>query len=151
MLGSITLALATPIAKIILDKFYEGVGTKLGKAAVEKLPGSVKEKIQQLGQLVWGRCLAKTKDADKAERLLNAAAAGSEAARANLATGVNQVLEVEPALKSQVEAIATEILQTIVQIDDDSTMTQNNHGGTNYQTKTGPNNTNFFGGEHHHS
>ncbi len=30
-------------------------------------------------------------------------------------------------------------------------MNQTNYGGTNYQTNTGPNNTNFFGGEHHHS
>jgi hypothetical protein len=151
MLGSITLALATPIAKIILDKFYEGVGTKLGEAAVEKLPGAVKEKIQQLGQLVWGKCLQRANDPEQAKKLLQSAADGSAEAQKNLAIGVNQVLEVDPALKSQVEAIATEIRQTIVQIDDDSTMTQNNYGGINNQIKTGPNNTNFFGGEHHHS
>ncbi|MBW4473564.1 MAG: hypothetical protein KME45_24790 [Stenomitos rutilans HA7619-LM2] len=29
-------------------------------------------------------------------------------------------------------------------------MTQTNHGGTNYQTQTGQDNTNFLGGEHHH-
>jgi hypothetical protein len=29
-------------------------------------------------------------------------------------------------------------------------MQQRNEDGTNYQTQTGENNTNFFGGEHHH-
>ncbi len=37
-----------------------------------------------------------------------------------------------------------------MQIEDSSSMNQINYGGTNYQLKTGPENTNFFGGEHHH-
>jgi hypothetical protein len=113
MLEQIPLLLATPIAKIVLDKFYEGIGSKLGEAVVEKLPGSVKTKIQQLGQLVWGKCLAKTKDADQTDRLLKAAAGGSEEAQANLAIGVNQVLDADPVLRSEAEAIATEINQQI--------------------------------------
>jgi hypothetical protein len=35
MLETLTLALATPIAKIILDKLYESAGSKLGERAVE--------------------------------------------------------------------------------------------------------------------
>jgi hypothetical protein len=38
MIEQLSLLLATPIAKAILDKFYEGVGTKLGERAVELLP-----------------------------------------------------------------------------------------------------------------
>ena len=38
MIEQIPLMLATPIAKAILDKFYEGVGSKLGEKAVELLP-----------------------------------------------------------------------------------------------------------------
>jgi hypothetical protein len=49
MIEQLTLLLAAPIAKAILDKFYEGVGSKLGEKAVELLP----EKVKQLGQLVW--------------------------------------------------------------------------------------------------
>lgn len=113
MLEQIPLLLATPIAKIVLEKFYEGIGSKLGEAVVEKLPGAVQQKIQQLGQLVWGNCLAKTKDADQADRLLKAAAAGSEEAQKNLAIGVNQVLDGDSALNDQAKAIATEINQQI--------------------------------------
>ncbi|MEX0268201.1 hypothetical protein AB3R30_03580 [Leptolyngbyaceae cyanobacterium UHCC 1019] len=48
MLEVITLALATPIAKIILDKLYEGMGSKLG----EKVVGAASAPIQKLGQAV---------------------------------------------------------------------------------------------------
>jgi hypothetical protein len=109
----ISLALATPIAKVILDKFYEGVGTKLGEAAVEKLPGAVKEKIQQLGQLVWGKCLQKANDQEQAKKLLQAAADGSAAAQKNLVLGVNQALDEDPDFKRKVEQLATEIHQQI--------------------------------------
>jgi hypothetical protein len=109
----ITLFLATPIAKVILDKFYEGVGTKLGEAAVEKLPGAVKEKIQQLGQLVWGKCLQRASDTEQAKKLLQAAADGSADAQKNLAVGVNQVLDADADFKKEVEQIATEIHQEI--------------------------------------
>ncbi len=110
---TITLFLATPIAKVILDKFYEGVGTKLGEAAVEKLPGALKEKIQQLGQLVWGKCLQRANDPEQAHKLLQAAADGVEDAQKNLAIGVNQVLEADADFKAEVEQIATEIHQQI--------------------------------------
>ena len=113
MLEQIPLLLATPIAKIVLEKFYEGIGSKLGEAVVEKLPVAVQEKIQQLGQLVWGRCLQRASDAGQAEQLLTAAASGSEEALKNLELGVNQVLEADPALKSEAEKIATEINQQI--------------------------------------
>jgi hypothetical protein len=109
----ISLALATPIAKVILDKFYEGVGTKLGEAAVEKLPGAVKEKIQQLGQLVWGKCLQKANDQEQAKQLLEAAAKGDEKAQKNLVAGVNQVLDADADFKKEVEQIAAEIHQQI--------------------------------------
>lgn len=52
MLETITLALATPIAKIILDKLYESAGSKLGERSVEAAATS----IQKLGQVVWNRC-----------------------------------------------------------------------------------------------
>ncbi|MDJ0650649.1 MAG: hypothetical protein QNJ60_18305 [Xenococcaceae cyanobacterium MO_188.B19] len=49
MIEPIGLLLATPIAKAILDNFYEGLGSKLGEKAVELMP----EKVKELGQLVW--------------------------------------------------------------------------------------------------
>jgi hypothetical protein len=53
MLDQLTLLLATPIAKAVLDKFYESAGSKLGEKAVELVP----DKVKQLGQLVWDKCL----------------------------------------------------------------------------------------------
>jgi hypothetical protein len=110
---TISLFLATPIAKVILNKFYEGVGTKLGEAAVQKLPGAVKTKIQQLGDLVWRRCLQQANDAEQAQKLLQAAADGSKEAQENLAAGVNQVLEEDADFHKEVEQLATEINQQI--------------------------------------
>lgn len=52
MLETLPLLLATPIAKIILDKFYEGVGSKFG----EKVVAAATAPIQALGQLVWEKC-----------------------------------------------------------------------------------------------
>ncbi|WP_421658329.1 hypothetical protein [Leptothermofonsia sp. ETS-13] len=69
MLETIPLMLATPIAKIILDKFYEGMGSKLGEKVVE----AVSEPIQKLGQAVWNRCF---KGKPGTDRLLEAAAKG---------------------------------------------------------------------------
>jgi hypothetical protein len=71
MLETITLALATPIAKIILDKLYEGVGSKLGEKAIEVAAAP----IQKLGQAVWNRCF---KGKPETDQLLEAAAKGSE-------------------------------------------------------------------------
>jgi hypothetical protein len=110
---TISLFLATPIAKVILDKFYEGAGTKLGEIAVEKLPGVVKTKIQQLGNLVWKRCLQRASDTEQAQKLLQAAADGLEEAQENLAVGVNQVLEEDADFHKEVEQLATEINQQI--------------------------------------
>ncbi|MGI0492800.1 hypothetical protein ACN4EG_13535 [Alkalinema pantanalense CENA528] len=112
-IATISLFLATPIAKVILDKFYEGVGSKLGEMVVEKLPGAVKEKIQTLGQMVWGKCLQRASDPTQAQKLLEAAAQGDENANRNLVQGVNQVLEADAEFKKAVEQIAAEIHQQI--------------------------------------
>ncbi len=138
MLEQIPLLLATPIAKIVLEKFYEGFGSKLGEKAIElaTMP------IQEVGKLAWAKCFAgKGQD----ELLVP----GTVELRTGLKEALLLALD-DPAFVEQVKPIAQQIQQAIVQIDDDSTMTQNNYGGTNYQTKTGLNNTNFLGGEHHH-
>jgi hypothetical protein len=109
MLDPITLALATPIAKIIFDKFYEGTGSKLGEKAVELAAAP----IQKLGQLIWGRCLQRADDATQAAKLLQSAADGSTEAQKKLEIGVNQVLDADPALRTEAETIAKEINQQI--------------------------------------
>lgn len=142
MIESLTLLLATPIAKVILDKFYEGVGAKLGEKAVELLP----EKVKQLGQLVWAKCL---RGKPGTEETLQQAASGSVEAQQKLTAYLHQVLESDLALKQEAQKLAEEIHLEIN--NDFGQMTQiNRDQSTGYMTKTGADNTNYFGGTHHH-
>ncbi len=102
MIEQLTLLLATPIAKAILDKFYEGVGSKLGEKAVELLP----DKVKQLGQLVWEKCLRGKPGTDD---LLQKAANGSAEEQKKLTEYLHQALEKDLALKQQAQKIADEI------------------------------------------
>ncbi|WP_293330076.1 hypothetical protein [Microcoleus sp. CAWBG58] len=110
MLEQIPLVLAVPIAKVILDKFYEGVGSKLGEVAAEKLPA----KVKQLGQLVWEKCLRGKPGTDK---LLEAAANGLEKEQATLKEYLCKVLESDSLFNREVGQLANEIHQAI-QFDD---------------------------------
>ena len=142
----ITTAASVFLSKIVLDKFYEGVSSKLGEKVVEKALAP----IEALGKFVWERCVKLATDPKKATEVLQAAADGSETAKQSIGAGVDRILS-DAAVEQDVRKLAAELHQTIVQIDDDSLMIQQNSGGTNFMTKTGPNNTNFFGGEHRHS
>jgi hypothetical protein len=102
MIEQVTLLLATPIAKAILDKFYEGVGSELAKQAVEKLP----EKVKQLGKLVWEKCLRGKPGTDQ---LLQQAAEGSADAQKQLTDYLHKVLEADAALKQETQKLAAEI------------------------------------------
>ncbi|MBW4659802.1 MAG: hypothetical protein KME15_14090 [Drouetiella hepatica Uher 2000/2452] len=102
MIEQITLLLATPIAKAILDKFYEGVGSKLGEKAVEMLP----DKVQQLGKLMWEKCLRGKPGTDQ---ILQQAAEGSTEAQKQLITYLHKVLESDLALKQEAQKLAAEI------------------------------------------
>jgi hypothetical protein len=113
MLEQLPLLLATPIAKAILDKFYEGLGTELAKKAGE-LPATLITKVQQLGQVVWEKCLRGKPDTDK---LLQAAADNSQpesaAAQTKLTEYLYKVLESDTSLKQDVKKLADEIHQEI--------------------------------------
>jgi hypothetical protein len=102
MIEQITLLLATPIVKAILDKFYEGVGSKLGEKAVEKLP----EKVTQLGKLIWEKCLRGKPGTDQ---LLQSAAAGSVEDQQKLTKYLHQVLDSDATLRQEAQKLATEI------------------------------------------
>jgi hypothetical protein len=142
MIEQLPLLLATPIAKAVLGKFYESLGSKLGEKAVELLP----EKVKQLGQLVWEKCL---RGKPGTEEVLQKAANGSAADQEKLAAYLRQVLERDDTLRQEAQKIAEEIHLEIN--NDFGQMTQiNRDNSTGYQTKTGPNNSNFFGGTHHH-
>ena len=102
MIESIGLLLATPIAKAILDKFYEGVGSKLGEKAVELMP----EKVEQLGKLIWNKCLRGNSGTDD---LLQKAANGSAEEQKKLTEYLHKALENDSELLLQAQKLADEI------------------------------------------
>jgi len=77
--------------------------------------------------------------------------ANGRAKRSNrqMADYLHTVLEKDVSLKAEAQKLADEIHLEVT--NDSSSMIQNNDGGTNYQTKPGANNKNFFGGSHSHS
>lgn len=110
MLETIPLLLATPIAKIILDKLYEGMGSKLGEKVVE----AASAPIQKLGQAVWNRCF---KGKPGTEKVLAAAAKGSEPELKQMRDYLLKEME-NPEFVGMVQPIAQEIHQVMVQFDD---------------------------------
>lgn len=144
MLDQLTLLLATPIVKAILDKFYEGVGSKLGEKAVELVP----DKVKDLGQLVWDRCL---RGKPGTTEMLENAAKGSADEQQRLRDYLLSVLDNDTNLRQEVQKIAQEIHVEVAVNNDFGGMTQiNRDQSTGYQIKTSPGNTNFIGGTHHH-
>ncbi len=110
MLETIPLLLATPIAKIILDKLYEGMGSKLGEKAVELAATP----IQKLGQVVWNRCF---KGKPGTEKTLEAAAKGSAPELKQIRDYLLKEME-NPEFVNTVQPIAQEIHQVLVRFDD---------------------------------
>jgi hypothetical protein len=109
MLEVIPLALATPIAKTILNKLYEGVGSKLGERAV----AAATAPIQKLGQVVWERCFKGKPGTDK---LLEAAAQGAKPELKQVQDYVMKAME-SPAFVELVKPSAQEIHQVLVRVE----------------------------------
>lgn len=137
---AITLT-AAAIASIAFTKFLEGGAGKLG----EKFTEAAIAKIEQLRQKIWD----KLRGNPKAESALTAVEQGSKADLDRLAVYLQDAMEDDPQFAADVRLMAQEI--NLEQIQDNSQMTQNNYdNSTGYQTKTGADNTNFFGGTHYH-
>jgi hypothetical protein len=140
MTDPITTMAASAIASLAFQEFIKSGTGELAK----KFTGDAIAKTKQLRELIWNRLTGKYPTADVA---LEQAKAGEQAGIDIVAALLEDEMQDE-AFAEQVRAIANEI--TLIQIEDNSIMRQFNYGGKNYQTKTGPNNTNFFGGEHQH-
>jgi hypothetical protein len=124
----ITTAASIVLSKIVLDKFYEGVSSKLGEKAVETALAPIKA----LGKLLWDRCV---QGKPKIEALVAQAERQDAVAIGKLREHLAIALE-DLKLKAEVEPIVQQIHQTIVQVDDDSTMTQvNRDQAKGWQTK----------------
>ncbi|MDA0866736.1 MAG: hypothetical protein O2890_10015 [Cyanobacteria bacterium] len=106
----ITPVLAAPIAKIILDKLYEGAGSKFG----EKLVEAASAQVQKLGQAVWNRCLRGRLGADK---VLEAAAKGSDPELKQVRNYLLAEMK-KPDFVDMVQPMAQEIHQVLVSMDD---------------------------------
>jgi len=141
----ITLAAAQAIAKIALDKFVESGAGELGKT----MTVAIAQKVEQLGTAVWNRI----KGNATAVTVLEGAAQEKPEDMQKLKNYLYSLWKDEQSeFAQEVKKLADEIHLELTQIEDNSSMTVNNHGGTNtiYQTKTGKDNTNFFGGTHNH-
>lgn len=126
MIEQISLLLATPIAKIVLDKFHEGLGSKLGEKVVELSS----TKVIQLGQLIFEKCLANKPGINET---LENAANGSVSDQEKLHQYVSNAIDTDTNLKKEVQDIATEIHQ-FIQLNDSSTKNvQQVIGGENNQ------------------
>jgi hypothetical protein len=128
MMELITLAAAQAIAKIALDKFVEGGAGELGK----KLTEPVAEKVMALGQTVWQRI----KGNSPAVAVLEGAAQENPEDIQKLKNYLHALWKDERSeFTTEVKKLADEIHFELTQIEDNSTMIQTNHGGTNFQTK----------------
>jgi len=126
MIEQIPLLLATPIVKAILDKFYEGIGSKLGERAVELLP----EKVKQVGQLVWEKYLCgKPEVSDLPQQAAN----GSLENQQRLTKYLHEALDQDLVFKQEVQKLAEEIYQVIHFDDVVAENVQQNFGGQNLQ------------------
>ncbi len=136
----ITTMTASAIATLAFQEFVKSGAGELAK----KFTAEAIAKMGQLRELIWKRLAGKHPAADVA---IEKAKAGEQEGVDTIATLLSVEL-LDKDFAGQVQAIAHEI--TLLQIEDNSSMNQTNYGGTNYQTKTGANNTNFFGGDHKH-
>ncbi|MDV3352120.1 hypothetical protein QGP82_25820 [Leptothoe sp. LEGE 181152] len=141
MLEALSLTASTALAKIVLDKFFDGAGQKLEETAT-KLGGTVvekaNEKILQLGNLVWQRCF-KGKGIDQR---LEAAAEGSETDIKVLKDYIDQEIEASDDFSREVEQIAGDLHQVVFNMNDmNADSVQQNFGGNNNQVNVNAPNT----------
>lgn len=108
MMLDLTLWLATPIAQVVMDKFFGSAASKLGEQTIDGLPQKVKDGVQRLGQLLWQRGLSQKPNG---EALLQQAAAGSVTHQQELKDAIAEILA-DSQVVQQAQQLATEIYQT---------------------------------------
>ena len=144
MVDPATAATALTAAKIVELAFTKAIESGAGEAA-KKLTEATIAKMNDLRKKIWAKLRGKSPTVDDA---LTKAEQGDRAAVDTVAKYLDMAMVDYPDFAAEIRAIAHKI--TVEQHQDNSTMTQINYGGTNYQTKTGADNTNFFGGTHQH-
>jgi hypothetical protein len=132
---------AGTIATLAFQKFIEAGAGELAK----KYTTDAIAQMDNLRKKIVARLRGKSEKLDEA---LVKAEAGDRTALETISKNLDVIMDDSPEFAIEIRAIAHEI--TLNQIQDNSSMSQTNYGGTNYQTKTGADNTNFFGGTHTH-
>lgn len=136
--GTAAVMTASAIANLALQKFVE---TGAGKAA-EKLAEGAVAKLDNLWQMIWAKL--RGQPVEKIKAAIEQKQPISQAQIDQVAAYLQVAMDSDPKFAKEAQMLAHEI--TLMQVEDNSSMNQTNYGGTNYQTKTGANNTNFFGG-----
>ncbi len=119
--------------------------TKAFEKTIEKFTEAALVKMDELRKKIWEKLQGKSQRIDEA---LVKVEQGDYSALDTVTKYLDVVMEDYPEFAAEIQMLAHEI--TLQQIQDNSSMNQYNSGGTNYQVKTGVDNTNFFGGTHNH-
>ncbi|MEH2266883.1 MAG: hypothetical protein V7K68_00375 [Nostoc sp.] len=119
--------------------------TKAFEKTIEKFTEAALVKMDELRKKIWEKLQGKSQRVDEA---LVKVEQGDCAALDTVTKYLDVAMEDYPEFAAEIQMLAHEI--TLQQIQDNSSMNQYNYGGTNYQVKTGVDNTNFFGGTHNH-
>jgi hypothetical protein len=144
MVDPVTTSLtASAIATLAFQKFIESGASELAKKLTEAGIG----KMDLLRKKIWDKLRGKSEKVDEA---LVRVEQGDRTALDTISKYLDVAMEDHSDFAADIRAIAHEISVELEQFQDNSNMTQINYGGTNYQTKTGGDNTNFFGGTHTH-
>ncbi|MGA1263431.1 MAG: hypothetical protein ACO331_05920 [Prochlorothrix sp.] len=122
MLEPLTLVLAAPAAKVVLEKFVEGAAAKLGEGAVEQLPAQAKALIQRLGQLLWEGGL---QGHPGGPELLTTAEQGQPE---QLGAAVDDVLQRDAGLEEDVRRLAAELGQLLASLPTATNVMNVSHG-----------------------
>jgi hypothetical protein len=141
----LTTTAAIAIGKIALDKFVEGGAGELGK----QLTSKASEKLMKLGGVIWD----KIRGNDRATQVLVGAVANQPEDITALTNYLSSLWRNQPEFEQEVKKLADDLHFELTQIQDNSSVVTNVYdGGIAYVTPiTGDHNTNFVGGEHHHT
>lgn len=134
---------AGAIATLAFQKFLDAGAGKLA----EKFTEAAIVKMDDLRKRIWAKLRGRPR-VEEVKAIVEQKAEISQEQVNQLAAYLQVAMDDDPQFAREIQMIAHEI--TLMQVEDNSNMTQINYGGTNYQTKTGADNTNFFGGSHYH-
>ena len=128
MLEVLTTTAAMTLAKLALDKFVESGASELGKTLTDE----ASKKVMALGNAIWERL----KDNEAVVESLEASEKGDAEAPAKLAPYLNYLCDQDADFTKELKKLADALHFELIQIADNSSMTQNNFGNAKgWQTK----------------